>query len=501
MKKIILIFTSFLIFVPQTAYSHNETHTKMWVQALKATRLIFEAKFDKGGQTYARAMQFKKSSQLYTLLLLSLELNKKHRSALLLCKRIPKEAESEHTLMYWCGRFLWNYGIKKPAIKFVSRAISLGGNLPHYLSTMAIMQWKAGKKKLGEAYFKKLILKDPWVMYSYLYPDYLTGIILTMNDLFANYKFKKKFLHSMSYLAYRSKHPDLANKFLKKSWKLFTIFPPSAYFLKLNIIKSLGDEKLNKKILATSLKKSPNDFVLKDMQVKNLIAKGKLYRARRILNKLIKHYPNSVVFLTKLGTVNLELGNISKAKKFFEYAKSRKGTSSELYYGLGRLYQKQRKYVDAYKVLKIARDSDPTNPKYQSAYIALLKSLNKKDELKVQMKRLKNITKVSKELELLKINYSKWYKQATKLKSVLVTGQLPKFPVNCDFQCKVFKEYYKLSKGKKGNLKQILNKFNNLNILKSKNPLNVWIKSVQLEKGKKGMLINHFYSIPPIYFK
>jgi tetratricopeptide (TPR) repeat protein len=501
MKKLNSLFLIIILLISTRANAQiTSPHEKMRSFVIQGARLVFAGHFAPGGDMFTKALNEVKDPRLYTLIFLAAKLSGKDKAAFKLCTLNPPKSNREHTFQYWCSRIYWENNHKKRAFLHLKRAIALGGNLNHYIASGFYMAQKLKKPKIASAYFTKLIKSDPWILKTWMYPNYLAGVILTIEDIFSSYKFKGGVYYSLASMAWNAKFPDLADYFLSKAFKLYSSKFSGLYDLKLRIVRTYGDPKKTEEQLLLALKKAPRSEFLGFMKSDILRSKGKTADARAVMYRLMKQNPYSSILLTRLGILDLDIGHTTSAKKYFGYAAVRGSNSAELNYGMGIYNQKKGKIKKALSYLKVSTLREPTNERYLSAYIAVLQSMGKYKDLQASKKKLLNLHKIKKEIKTVENTYKARISKLLKIRTAILSGATPTWPPQCDTQCQVFKAYEQLKKGQKPNLTKIMKSITKINLFKQNLPLNGWQKKFTLEKTVSIKIYRFFYSIRPSIF-
>ncbi|MBN2723768.1 MAG: tetratricopeptide repeat protein [Deltaproteobacteria bacterium] len=389
MKNIIL---SLLILFPSSSFAHSETEQEMMKFAMLGARESSMGNYKAGAEFFAKAFKELKKQQLYSLMLISVRLMGKRHLAASLCSRSPAPALKEHSYHYWCARTYWETGDKKGALKFIDNAISLGGNLPHYLATGALMNQSTDRKK-AIRYLKALVQKDPWLLHTWLVPNDIAGIILIMEDLYSTYKYKGELYHNLSVMAWKAKLPDMADYYADKAKSQYKTPAPELLELKYRILSLLADSTTLRTFLKKAIRQHPEGTGLNFIMAEIAMEKKNYSVALKFLKKLLKKEPDSGLILSKLARCYLETGNSVKADKYFRYALKQNYEAPHFKFSYGLFFQRQGNFKKALELIKAARDSDITNEYYQSAYIAILQTLGKKKEVALEMNRLNALKK------------------------------------------------------------------------------------------------------------
>ncbi len=464
---------------------------------ISGAREIFSGQFLAGGSLFTNALKESQHSSIYTLLLLTARLTKNHTTALKLCMNDPHLAQRDHTFRYWCGRTYYDFGYKKRALKLIKMAISLGGAFDHYVATAALMAWQLGRKREAQGLFSSLIKSDPWLLKTWLVPNYLTGIIQTIEELFGTFQFKAQLYHNLAVFAWKGKLPDLADHYLIRAWNAYGVVPPSLYDLKLQIVKSLEIPSQTVALLRKSLARYPNHIPLLFERAHLLYTMGSKDQARALLTRLVKRDPHSVPILTRLGLLNVEAGHLKTGRRYLSYAQARKAISPEYHFAWGLYWQRAGNYHKALTALKRAANLESTSLHYLTAYMALLKVTGKRDALLESQKRLSVLQRLHNRLAKAKGEFRRRYEKLVRVRAQVQQGASPLWPNPCGLQCSALKAYQTMRRGTPAPVGSLLAQLAKRKPLSPTNPGNTLTLKFTLPSGPSLLLYHFFYSLRP----
>ncbi|MGM0595920.1 MAG: tetratricopeptide repeat protein [Myxococcota bacterium] len=497
----IIIFLSVPFINLSAGKAHQvEAVRDMRVSVLQGVKQIFSGNLKEGGNYFVKALKIHKSPEIHTLFLLTSRLMNKEKSALQLCSNSPELSKGEHTFHYWCARVYWENGYKTKGYKSLQTAINLAGNLPTYLSTGTFMAFKLGKNVQARKMFTQLVSKDPWLLYSWLFPTNRVGILFTIEKLFANYNFKGRLYFNLAVLAWKSKYPDLTDYFVDKAAKQFNTPKDYIYELKFRTIRTLGDKKLTKKFLSQALQLFPENIHLNVVKASLLEEKKDYNGAIRILKKMMNLSPNSALILTNLGYLYLEKGKFKKAKSLLDYARVQEDPPPRLYYSLGLLKQRKGKLDDALNYFKKAFSMKPSSERYLSSLVSIMQLGKDKSRVKKFRKILSKTRKYNQNKKSIIEKRSKRINSLLEIKNRIILGKKSKKPAKCGLQCRILQRYKKFKTGKKVNFNRYLAKFASPKLLSSELPLNVWSKTYKITPKVPLFYYTFFYCNLPSLF-
>ncbi len=475
---------------------------RMRKNVIAGARSIFSGQYGAGGEFFTASIKETRNPKLYTLILLTARLTGDHASALKLCMNNPAPPQRDHTFHYWCGRTYFDQGFPKNGYKLVKNAISLGGSLPHYLATAAYMAAKTGHAAEGEKFLSALVRRDPWLLSSWLFPDFLTGIIFTVEEIFSNFKYKGSLAENLAVFAWKARHPDLADYFLNQAVKQYgSKIPESVSELQVNIVKVFGDPARTRTALDKALRRHPASVPLLFMKADFLRSQRKLVDARLLLERLVKLDPTSIPILTDLGILNLETGRTRSGHTYLSYAKARNAAHSAFYYGWGLYWQRSGKFDKARGFFRKAHELEPTSERYLSAWLALVGSLGDRKAIAKGRARLKTLQAFEAAQNKMKTTYHRRFFKLLEARNALVKGTTVSWPAVCGLQCRTFKIWTSLRKGLKVSTAGLLTSLAAVDLLTPDVPLNGVRQKLTLGTDKPLLIYHFFYSTRPSLFK
>ncbi|MBU1221873.1 tetratricopeptide repeat protein [Myxococcota bacterium] len=495
MKKLIFfIFVTFTI--PAHAHSKDEEALK---HALLGVRECISGNYAECTNQLKSAFQESKKKQIYTMLLIAARLIGHKSIAATICSTSQEVPRSEHTFLYWCARSYWDQGDLKGARKIIANALKLGGDLPHYLAASAIMNYGTDNQVAAMS-MKKLIKKDPWLLYTWLYPNDHVGLIYALDDLYAAYPYKGEFYHNLAVMAWKLKLPDLADKYAQAAVDKLQKIPGDLHELRYRILllkssKSIADDYLKK-----ALKSVPDSTGLSFITARNLMETKNYSAALKILKKLMVKDPASGLILSTIAYCYLESGNLTEADKYFKYTSKQEYDSPQYYFSLGMMMQRRGKPTDAVKFFELARKGSPTNVRYQSALTAMLQSSKDKKRLASERLRLDALRKINKQMQTAESNYrSAFSRFSAYASSTKVTKNCPGFPV----ACLPYAIRPDILKGRNVDAKilTIINAIKKASVLDSPLPPNTTSFTTLMPDKSKTSVSLFYYSIHPGHFR
>nr|MDA3863313.1 tetratricopeptide repeat protein [Deltaproteobacteria bacterium] len=369
-----------------------------------------------------------------------------------------------------------------------------------YLTAGAFMAFKLGKSVQAGKMFTQLVAKDPWILYSWLFPTNRIGILFAIEKLFASYEFKGRLYFNLAVLAWRSKYPDLTDYFVDKAAKHFQTPKSYIYELKFRTIRTLGDKKLTRKFLSRSLQLFPNNIHLNVVKASLLEEKKDYNGAIRIVNKMMKLSPNSTLILTNLGYLYLEKGKFKKAKNLLDYARVKEAPPPRLYYSLGLLQQRKGKLDNALRFFKMAFSMKPSSERYLSSLVSIMQLSKDKSRIKKFRRILSKTRKYNQNKKTIIGKRSKRINSLLEMKNRIVLGKKFNKPLKCGLQCRILESYKTFKAGKKVDFNRYLAKFTSPQLFSTSLPLNVWSKTHKITPKIPLFYYTFFYCNLPSHF-
>lgn len=250
-------------------------------------------------------------------------------------------------------------------------------------------------------------------------------------------------------------------------------------------------------ILKKSLARHPAHVPLLFEKANQLYSKGYISRSLAILTRLIKADPTSLPILTRLGLLNIEMGKVKTGYRYLSYAKARNAVSAEYQYAWGLYWQRKGQFKSALKAFSRASNKNPTNLKYFTAYMAVLRVTGDKKALALSQKRLTSVKTLSQELTKAKSAYNKRFSALINAYATVKAGGTPSWPAVCSTQCLALKAYRAMRQGKAAALGPITARLARPALLRGGSPQNTLLQKVQLPSGKTLMAYHFFYSLRP----
>ncbi len=451
-----------------------------------------------GGHYFTEALKQQQRPQLYSLILLALIQDSSLVAAQKLCTQNVQMAQRDPNFHYWCGRLAWHRKDRTSAVKSLENALSLGGDAPHLLMTAALMQAQTGNAARAALYFSRLVRRDPWILYTKLYPTPIAGMIFALEDLFARSDLGASFPHALAALALRANLPDLAKQYLEAAWKGYGTPPEELHQLRHQVYRALGRPALVELAFSEGLKAYPRSVHFRFQSALRLVEQGKPERARNLLLEITVDEPKSVLVLSLLGLTQLETGQVEAARKSLAYARAQSETLALLDYAEGLFLQKTGAPLKARELLARAVRQEPTNPQFGAAYLAALAAARDVKAQEEEQKRQKAIAAFFKETQEQEKKYQERLAALETLTAGVKGGKPVVFPAACDVQCQTLKGYVELMAGRPWNPAPVLSKLGSRELWFPELPLHAWKKEVQTGAGDKLVIFKYFQSVLPL---
>ncbi len=330
--------------------SHTRTNTSFASQVYNAAMHACAGNPDGAAASYNHAFEGRMSSpDAVAAAILVLKLKGDYEKALLVCSDKGAAGRSD-TAQYWCGRILWELGRPGPAARRFEKALALGGSRPWYLAAAAVAHARTGDRTKAVREIRRLLSLSPWLMDSWLWPSDPMGVVLLTEDLFTGLTPADR-ASSTAALSISCKSYDYALMQARRAWKLGSR-APLTYEVLVRAYGAAYDRGSSLHYLKAGLAAYPGNVGLRYLQAKRYYGLKKWSTAASLLQAVLPSAPGNVRVLSLLGMSYFHAGDMTKARKYLEYARARGAKSADILHAMAVILRKNGKSGPAETLLR-----------------------------------------------------------------------------------------------------------------------------------------------------
>jgi len=280
---------------------------------------------------------------------------------------------------YWSAVVSLRAGRTAQARKGLRRALTLGGDRPHYLMLQVLLAKQSGQMAVARAALAKLAKKQCELLDPTLYPDPMVGLTAAVLYVLRRYPQQASILFTAGNLMMMTRRFAQAKVYYLQAQK---IIQQSAGLLLRRARLAMVDANLPValRLLDRGLALVPGATDLRSARAEVLIALGRPTRARAELERAVKANSRNSLDLSRLADLLWDTGGYNRAERLYRYALRQNSRLASARYGVARSLDRRGRYKLAEKSYRAATALSPANERYHLALGLFFDKLGRKAE-------------------------------------------------------------------------------------------------------------------------
>jgi tetratricopeptide (TPR) repeat protein len=278
---------------------------------------------------------------------------------------------------YWAAVVAQRAGRPAQARKALHRALTLGGDRPHFLMLQILLAKQSGQVALARAALVKLASRQCELLDPTLYPDPMAGLTATILYAMRRYPQQASLLFTAGNLMLMTRRYRQAEAYYLQAQKLLR---QSAGVLLRRARLAMVDANLPLalRLLDRGLGLVPGASDLRSARAEVLIALGRPTAARAELERVLKSNPTNSLDLSRLADLLWDAGAYTRAERLYRYALRRANGLASARYGVARALDRRGRYKLAEQSYRAAMALSPGNERYHQALGLFYNKLGRK---------------------------------------------------------------------------------------------------------------------------
>lgn len=278
---------------------------------------------------------------------------------------------------YWTAAVALRAGQTTAAHQALRRALTLGGDRPHYLMLQILLAKKTGRLAEARTTLAKLAKKRCELLDPGLYPDPMAGLVDAILYALRRYPQQASLLFTAGNLMMMTRRFRQAEGYYLRAQK---ILKQSAGLLMRRARLAMVDANLPValRLLNRGLALVPGASDLRSVRAEVLIALGRPTQARAELERSVKANPKNSLDLSRLADLLWDSGAFGRAERLYQYALRRNRGLASARYGVARALDRRGRHKQAERSYRAATALSPSNERYHLALALFYDKLGRK---------------------------------------------------------------------------------------------------------------------------
>lgn len=278
---------------------------------------------------------------------------------------------------YWTAALALRAGQTTAAHQALRRALTLGGDRPHYLMLQILLAKKTGRMAKARTALAKLAKKRCELLDPTLYPDPMAGLVDAILYALRRYPKQSSLLFTAGNLMMMTRRFRQAQGYYRRAQK---VLKQSAGLLMQRARLAMVDANLPValRLLNRGLALVPGAADLRSVRAEVLIALGRPNQARAELERSVKANPKNSLDLSRLADLLWDAGAFNRAERLYRYALHRNRGLASARYGLARALDRRGRHKLAERSYRAAMALSPSNERYHLALALFYDKLGRK---------------------------------------------------------------------------------------------------------------------------
>jgi len=261
----------------------------------------------------------------------------------------------------------------------LKRALTLGGDRPHYLMLQVLLAKKSGQMAVARAALGTLVKKQCELLDPTLYPDPMVGLAEATLYVLRRYPHQASILFTVGNLMMMTRRYRQAKIYYLRAQKLLR---QSAGLLLRRARLAMVDNNLPAalRLLDRGLALVPGAADLRSTRAEVLISLGRPTQALAELERSVKANPRNSLDLSRLADLLWDAGGYTRAERLYRYALRRNRGLASARYGVARALDRRGSYKLAERSYRAATALSPGNERYHLGLALFYDKLGRKAE-------------------------------------------------------------------------------------------------------------------------